>query len=105
MQAKNTHRFAALEHNAEAAEALLKQLANAKRLMIVCSLTGGERTVSELVDITGLSHSAVSQHLAKMREATLVSSEKRGQMVYYRICSMQAQTIVSVLYHMYCNKG
>ena len=91
-----------MQRNAAKAEAMLKQLANAKRLMILCNLVGGEKSVGELAEIVGLSSSALSQHLAKMREAELVSAEKRGQMVYYRISSMEAQALLSTLYLIYC---
>lgn len=91
-----------MQRNAAKAEAMLKQLANAKRLMILCSLVGGEKSVGELAEIVGLSSSALSQHLAKMREAELVGAEKRGQMVYYRISSMEGQALLSTLYLIYC---
>ena len=91
-----------MQRNAAKAEGMLKQLANAKRLMILCSLVGGEKSVGELAEIVGLSSSALSQHLAKMREAELVDAEKRGQMVYYRISSMEAQSLLSTLYLIYC---
>lgn len=91
-----------MQRNAAKAEGMLKQLANARRLMILCSLVGGEKSVGELAKIVGLSSSALSQHLAKMREAELVDAEKRGQMVYYRISSMEAQALLSTLYLIYC---
>ncbi len=91
-----------MQRNAAKAEGMLKQLANAKRLMILCSLVGGEKSVGELADIVGLSSSALSQHLAKMRDAELVDAEKRGQMVYYRNSSMEAQALLSTLYLIYC---
>lgn len=92
----------AMKHNAAKAEALLKQLANANRLLLLCNLVNGEKTVSQLSEIIGLSHSAISQHLAKLRKAGLVEYDKRGQMVYYRICSMEAQALLSVLFIIYC---
>ena len=88
--------------NACKAEALLKQLANAKRLMVLCHLVPGERTVGALAEAVALSSSALSQHLAKLREAGLVACEKRGQMVYYRIASADAQAVLSALYGIYC---
>lgn len=74
--------LAALERNATKAEAMLKSLANVKRLMILCHLVKSEKIVGELADLVGLSHSALSQHLAKIRENDLVVSDKRGQQVY-----------------------
>jgi ArsR family transcriptional regulator len=91
-----------LGRNVAKAEALLKQLAHAGRLMILCSLTEGEKTVGQLIELVDLSQSAVSQHLAKLREAEIVESDKRGQMVYYRIRSKAAQEIISRLYAIYC---
>jgi DNA-binding transcriptional ArsR family regulator len=91
-----------MQKNAAQAEALLKQLANANRLMVLCHLVSGEKTVGELAEAVGLSQSALSQHLAKLREAGLVESDKRGLSVYYRICSMEAQALLSVLHLIYC---
>lgn len=91
-----------MQANAAAAELLLKQLANANRLMVLCHLVAGEKTVGELAKSVGLSQSALSQHLAKLRDAGLVSSDKRGLSVYYRICSMEAQALLSVLHLIYC---
>lgn len=84
------------------AEALLKQLANANRLMVLCHLVSGEKTAGELAESVGLSQSALSQHLARLREAGLVESDKRGLSVYYRICSIEAQALLSVLHLIYC---
>jgi len=92
----------ALKRNATRAEGLLKELANARRLMILCSLTSGEKTVRELAEASDLSQSAVSQHLSRLREAGMVAADKRGQSVYYRIQSMEAQALISMLYLMYC---
>lgn len=91
-----------MQKNALQAEALLKQLANANRLMVLCHLVSGEKTVGELAEAVGLSQSALSQHLAKLREAGLVESDKRGLSVYYRICSMEAQALLSMLHLIYC---
>lgn len=90
-------------HAAEAA-ALLKELANPSRLLILCQLIGGEKSVGELCRAIELSQSAVSQHLARLREAQLVDTEKRGQMVYYRLCNMEAHALLSTLYLIYCKR-
>jgi DNA-binding transcriptional ArsR family regulator len=100
--AKNSSKNNALGRNAAKAEAMLKQLAHAGRLVILCSLTEGEKTVGQLVELVDLSQSAVSQHLAKLREADLVESDKRGQMVFYRLKSKEVQAIISTLYRIYC---
>ena len=81
---------------------MLKVLANAKRLMILCHLIKGEKTVGELTELVGLSHSALSQHLAKMRALDLVETNKKGQEVFYRIESREVEAILSTLYLIYC---
>jgi ArsR family transcriptional regulator len=91
-----------MQQHAAEAEALLKQLANANRLMALCHLLSGEKTVGDLAQTIGLSQSALSQHLAQMKEAGLVESDKRGLMVYYRICSLEAQALLGVLQLIYC---
>jgi len=92
----------AMERNAERAAALLKLMANAKRLMILCHLGRQEMTVNELVELVDLSQSALSQHLAKMRLDDLVVGEKRGQSVYYRIAKPEVEALLSTLYLIYC---
>jgi ArsR family transcriptional regulator len=91
-----------IKRHAMRAQAMLKQLANAKRLLILCQLVEGEKSVGDLSKIAALSQSALSQHLAKMRQSKLVETEKRGQMVYYRLASMEARAILSTLYLIYC---
>jgi ArsR family transcriptional regulator, virulence genes transcriptional regulator len=90
-------------HAAEAA-AMLKELANPSRLLILCQLIDGEKSVGELCRVIDLSQSAVSQHLARLREANLVDTDKRGQMVYYRLCNMEAHALLSTLYLIYCKR-
>jgi len=99
---QKTKHYREMERHAGRAEAMLKQLANAKRLLILCQLLGGEETVLELAAHVGLSQSALSQHLLKMKAAGLVQSEKRGQKVYYSIQSSEVRTILSVLHGIYC---
>lgn len=96
--------FEMMRRNAAKAEALLKELANAHRLMVLCTLVAGEKTVGELAEAVDLSQSALSQHLARLREAGLVESERRGQQIIYRISSMDAQALLSVLYVMFCKE-
>ena len=93
-----------MQRNAVKAEAMLKLLANAKRLMILCHLVKGEKSVGQLADIVDLSQSALSQHLARMRDQGLVEADKQGQMVYYRISNPEVEAILSTLYLIYCKK-
>jgi hypothetical protein len=92
-----------MQRNAAKAEAMLKLLANANRLMILCHLVKGEKSVGELVDLVGLSQSALSQHLSKMRSQQLIEANKKGQMVYYRMSTPEVEAILSTLYQIYCN--
>ncbi len=91
-----------LQKNSKKAEAMLKVLANSKRLMILCYLLKTEKTVGELSAFIGLSQSALSQHLAKMRALNLVETKKVGQEVFYRIESIEVEAILSTLYLIYC---
>lgn len=99
---KNQSSFEVMQRNAGKAETMLKLLANAKRLMILCHLIKGEKSVGQLADLVGLSQSALSQHLAKMKDLNMVESEKNGQMVYYKISNPEVEAILSTLYLIYC---
>lgn len=74
-----------LEEHTEKASALLKALANEKRLMIVCILCKGEKNVGELEQFIGLSQSALSQHLARLRRDGVVDTRREAQTIYYSI--------------------
>ena len=88
---------------AQEAAALLKAMANDCRLLVLCHLVeSGELSVGELVDRIGLSQSAVSQHLAKLREEGLVSTRKEAQTVYYRICDPRAEQLLALLHDLFC---
>jgi len=88
--------------HAAQAEKMLKQLANAKRLLILCQLVEGEETVLQLARKVGLSQSALSQHLIKMKAAGLVGSEKRGKKAAYFLKDGYARIVLSTLHDIYC---
>ncbi len=100
----NSEQIQIMQDSAKSAEALLKQLANANRLLILCNLVSGEKTVGDLSRMIGLSQSAISQHLAKMKDANLIEYDKRGLQVYYKISSIEVQALLSILHLIYCNK-
>ena len=81
---------------------LLEMLANPRRLMILCELANGERSVSELMPVVGLQQAALSQHLARLRAAGLVQTRRAAQMVYYRIISPEAVAIINTLADLFC---
>lgn len=92
-----------MQANAEQAEALLKSLGNAKRLMLLCHLLQGERHVSELEGLVGLSQSALSQHLARLREQAIVACRKEGTTVYYRLHNPAVKELLALLHRLYCS--
>lgn len=81
---------------------MLKILANQKRLMILCHLTEEKKSVGELTKLVKLSHSALSQHLTKMKKLHLIEDSKKGQEVFYSIKSHEVRAILSTLYLIYC---
>ncbi len=83
---------------------LLKLLANENRLLILCHLLKAKCSVSELVSILGLSQSAISQHLAKLRHEKIVSYERQAQNVYYFLSDPNVKRIIQTLYELYCQK-
>ena len=94
--------IAELQKNADAAAALLKHLANPQRLMILCYMVEEPQSVNSIVARVGLSQSAVSQHLARLREAGLVTTSRKAQSVYYQLADEHARRVLEVLYALYC---
>jgi DNA-binding transcriptional ArsR family regulator len=88
-------------HAADAAR-LLKALANEKRLMLLCLLAEGERSVGELNARVDLSQSALSQHLAVLREDGLVTTRREGQAIHYALAAGPAQQVIATLHAIYC---
>ena len=91
-----------LQKNARKASILLKAMSNEHRLLILCRLVVGEKSVGELVRLVGLSQSALSQHLAKLREQGLVSTRKEAQTVFYRLCDPRAEQLLGLLHDLFC---
>ena len=77
--------------------ALLRTLANSRRLTILSSLARGELSVGDLIKRTGLNQSALSQHLARLRVQSLVATRRQAQMIYYRIADHEALAIAHAL--------
>ena len=95
--------IAQLQEQAGEAAKFLKQLANEKRLLIMCRLAMGEATVGELCETAGLSQSAVSQHLAKLRVEGLVSGRKDGLQVHYSIADPRCLGLLANLKEQFCS--
>ena len=82
---------------------VLRTLANDRRLLILCRLVEcGEATVGELAEDVGLSQSAMSQHLARMREEGLVAFRRESQTLWYRIADPRVEDLLATLHRLYC---
>lgn len=92
-----------LEENAEKASRLLKSMSHPSRLMVLCQLMKGECPVSTLNQAIPLSQSALSQHLASLRDAGLVETRREGQVIHYRLNSKAVSEILTALNRIYCN--
>ncbi len=97
--------IAQLKDNATRASDLLKVMANQSRLMILCHLLEGEKSVQELQGHVGLSQSALSQQLAILRAQALVSTRRAAQSVFYSLASKEAEILIGTLYQIYCDPG
>ncbi len=84
------------------ASALLKAMGNTHRLMVLCQLAKGERSVGELERLIGLSQSALSQHLARLRRDNLVQTRRAAQTIYYSLAGGEAAAVIATLYQLYC---
>lgn len=91
-----------LQESAERASALLKAMANKRRLLILCQLAEGEKSVGELEALINLNQSALSQHLAILRRNNLVQTRRSAQTIYYSLASDEAAGIMKTLYDLYC---
>ena len=84
------------------AAAFLKALAHEGRLMILCHLTSGEKSVTELENLLDQRQAAVSQQLARLRLEGLVTSRREGKVIYYAIQDQKVSRTVSLVYDMFC---
>lgn len=91
-----------IEKNIEFAVNLLKALSNERRLMIMCALYKGEKNVGELEQIVGLSQSALSQHLARLRRDGLVNTRREAQTIFYSMDDRATEAVLRCLYDIYC---
>ncbi len=94
-----------MQAHAEQAAQLLKSLAHPARLRVLCQLVGGEATAGDLQARSGLSMSALSQHLAVLRAAALVSTRREAQTIYYALADSPALGVMHALHEAYCGNG
>lgn len=104
-QASSLPKPAEMARHAEDAAALLKALGHPARLLVLCRLVEGEASVGELQPITGLSMSALSQHLAVLRELELVTTRREAQVIHYSIAASPALGVLEALHRAFCAKG
>ena len=87
--------------NAQRASTLLKSMCNERRLLILCQLVPGEKTVSELQEVSGQRQTAVSQHLARLRNDNLVATRRDGKNIYYSLSGEDVSAVLETLYNLY----
>ena len=87
---------------ARAATKLLKAMGNEHRLLVLCHLLDGEKRVAELEKLTGLSQSALSQHLAKLRSQRLVATRRQSQTIHYSLASFEVDQVIHLLHGLFC---
>lgn len=94
--------IASFHANASVATSLLKSLANPHRLVILCQLMEGEKSVSELQERLGLRQPHLSQQLARLRQDGLVRTRRGSQTIYYALDSRETVQVIELLYHLFC---
>lgn len=94
-----------LYDSARRASGLLKSMGNPHRLIILCQLLQGERSVGDLERLVGLSQSALSQHLARLRRDGLVKTRRSAQTIFYSLSGNEAKAVISTLYCLYCDSN
>ena len=100
--------ISSLEDKAAYVAAKLGEVANRRRLLILCHLArlelegNGEASVGELQKMIGISQSALSQHLARLRRADMVSTRRDGQVIYYRLADREVRLLMQALYEAFC---
>jgi len=105
MNALSPTEIRAMQANAGEAVDVLRALSNRTRLLVLCHLGRGEKSVGELNDLAGLSQSALSQHLAKLRAEGLVATRRDAQTIFYRIADSRVIELVAALHQIFCKPG
>ncbi|MEE8187733.1 MAG: metalloregulator ArsR/SmtB family transcription factor [Kiloniellales bacterium] len=95
-------RYDQIQRSTRRASVLLKAMCNERRLVILCHISDGEHSVGDLCRLVGLSQSALSQHLAKLRRDGLVRTRRSAQTVYYSVSGPEVRRILETLHDLYC---
>lgn len=96
---------AQLQKSASRAASLLKALSNPSRLLILCQIAEGEKSVRELQRQLGLGQSGLSQHLALLRREGIVATRREAQSIFYSLASPETKAVMATLYELYCVKA
>jgi len=100
----DTQKMRDLEASAERVSAILKAIGNDKRILLLCKIVeNGEVVAGSLVGIAGLSQSAMSQHLAKLRDEGIITFRRDGQTLWYRLADPNIKELIVTLHRLYCN--
>ena len=91
----------AMRRCTQPASRLLKAMSNERRLLILCYLMQGEKSVGELEKLTGISQSALSQHLARLRHDELVTTRRAAQQIFYSLSERKAPGIIRALHNIF----
>jgi DNA-binding transcriptional ArsR family regulator len=94
--------MAQMHERADEAIAVLKAMANHNRLLLLCELVQGERSVGELAQTLSLAQSVVSQHLSLLRREGIVSGRRDAQSIYYRISDDRVQSLMATMFTLFC---
>ena len=102
MAVKDDMNMDQMNEAADRASALMKTLGHKARLMVLCQLVNGEKSVGELADLLGMSQSPLSQHLARMRGEGLVATRRESQTIFYSLKDEDVAKVIGCLYEVYC---
>ena len=95
----------AMREHAGQAVAMLKLLGNEDRLMLLCQLTEGERTVGELEQLTGIGQPTLSQQLGVLRRDGLVQTRREGKFIWYQLADDRALQLMQAIHRLFCKQG
>jgi len=104
-QDRIAQRIEQMREHAPDAAGLMKALGSESRLMILCTLAEGERSVGELNEMIPLSQSALSQQLAKLRSLGIVTTRRESQTIHYSLAEGPADRVIHLLHDIYCGVG
>jgi DNA-binding transcriptional ArsR family regulator len=94
-----------MTENSRAASQMLKAISHESRLMILCHLVNGEKTVGQIEELLGERQAAISQQLAILRGEGLVKPRREGKTIYYSLADLRSRRMLEVMHELYCHPG